>query len=55
MPWCGLFIAIVADRADIERRPERNPPRLYLSALEWTMLDYARLRDQARACVVQTR
>ena len=35
IPWCGLFMAIVAHRANIERRPERNPPRLYLSALEW--------------------
>lgn len=35
IPWCGLFMAIVAHRANIERRAERNPPRLYLSALEW--------------------
>jgi uncharacterized protein (TIGR02594 family) len=35
IPWCGLFMAIVAHRANIERRPERKPPRLYLSALEW--------------------
>lgn len=35
IPWCGLFMAIVAHRANIERRPERNPPRLYLAALEW--------------------
>ena len=65
IPWCGLFMAIVALRANRERRPERNPPRLYLSALQWAsfgtatpkgaaleraMLDYARLRDQARTC-----
>ncbi|WP_296577535.1 TIGR02594 family protein [Phreatobacter sp.] len=35
IPWCGLFMAIVAHRANLERRTERNPPRLYLSALEW--------------------
>ena len=35
IPWCGLFMAIVAHRANIERRPERNPPKLYLAALEW--------------------
>lgn len=35
IPWCGLFMAIVAHRANIERRFERNPPPLYLSALEW--------------------
>lgn len=36
IPWCGLFMAIVAHRANLELRSERNPPRLYLSALEWT-------------------
>ena len=35
IPWCGLFTAIVVLRANIERRPERNPPRLYLAALDW--------------------
>ena len=35
IPWCGLFMAIVAHRANAERRPERNPPKLYLWALEW--------------------
>ena len=35
IPWCGLFMAVIAYRANFERRPERNPPRLYLSALEW--------------------
>ena len=35
IPWCGLFMAIVALRANIEHRAERNPPRLYLAALEW--------------------
>lgn len=36
IPWCGLFMAVVAHRANPEGRPERNPPRLYLSALQWT-------------------
>ena len=35
IPWCGLFMAVVAHRANLERRPERNPPELYLSALQW--------------------
>lgn len=35
IPWCGLFMAIAAHRANFERRPERNPPKLYLAALEW--------------------
>lgn len=35
IPWCGLFMAVIAHRANIERRPPRNPPRLYLAALEW--------------------
>jgi uncharacterized protein (TIGR02594 family) len=36
IPWCGLFMAVIAHRANTERRPERNPPKLYLSALAWT-------------------
>lgn len=35
IPWCGLFMAIAAHRANRERRPERDPPRRYLSALAW--------------------
>jgi uncharacterized protein (TIGR02594 family) len=35
IPWCGLFMGVVAHRANMERCPERNPPRHYLSALEW--------------------
>lgn len=35
IPWCGLFMAVVADRANIDRRPDRNPPEKYLSAAEW--------------------
>jgi uncharacterized protein (TIGR02594 family) len=34
--WCGLFMAVVAVRANVESRPERMPPEKYLSALEWT-------------------
>jgi uncharacterized protein (TIGR02594 family) len=41
IPWCGLFMAVIALRANIERRPERNPPRLYLSALEWASFGVA--------------
>jgi hypothetical protein len=33
VPWCGLFVAIVAHRANTERRPERVPPATYLWAL----------------------
>ena len=35
IPWCGLWMAVVAHRANVERRPDRAPPRKYLSALEW--------------------
>jgi hypothetical protein len=55
IPWCGLFMAVIAHRANTQigccrsenkecaspehrtcmRRPERNPPKLYLAALEW--------------------
>lgn len=34
IPWCGLFIAVVAVRA-AQGRPERMPPDKYLSALAW--------------------
>ena len=34
IPWCGLFMAIVAARAS-QARPERFPPDKYLSALAW--------------------
>jgi len=34
-PWCGLFCAVVAARANVDNRPERRPPVKYLSALEW--------------------
>ncbi len=34
--WCGLFMALVAVRANTDRRPERWPPDKYLSALSWT-------------------
>lgn len=35
IPWCGLFMALVAARANVERRADREPPREYLAALNW--------------------
>jgi uncharacterized protein (TIGR02594 family) len=35
IPWCGLFMAVIALRANREHRPERDPPKRYLSALAW--------------------
>jgi uncharacterized protein (TIGR02594 family) len=35
IPWCGLFMAVVALRANDAKRPSRNPPEKYLSAAEW--------------------
>lgn len=35
VPWCGLFMAVVAVRADPERRPERMPPPTFLWARSW--------------------
>jgi uncharacterized protein (TIGR02594 family) len=35
IPWCGLWMAVVAHRANPERRPEREPPRDYLAAISW--------------------
>lgn len=34
VPWCGLFMAVVAVRA-AGGRPERLPPPQYLAALSW--------------------
>ena len=35
IPWCGLFIAYVVDKANDAKRPERAPITKYLSAGEW--------------------
>ena len=35
IPWCGLFMAVVAARAS-QNRPERFPPNKYLAALAWS-------------------
>jgi uncharacterized protein (TIGR02594 family) len=35
IPWCGLFMAVVTMRANKQKRPERNPPNNFLSALAW--------------------
>lgn len=34
VPWCGLFMAVVAARS-AQGRPERFPPNKYLAALAW--------------------
>ncbi|WP_448585359.1 TIGR02594 family protein [Thermaurantiacus sp.] len=34
IPWCGLFMAVVAVRS-AQNRPERLPPNKYLAALAW--------------------
>lgn len=36
IPWCGLFIAVIAHRANPERRPDREPPATYLWAQSWS-------------------
>lgn len=33
--WCGLAMAVCAVRANVDSRPDRNPPDKYLSALAW--------------------
>jgi uncharacterized protein (TIGR02594 family) len=35
IPWCGLFMAVVAMRGNPDKRPERNPPANFLAALSW--------------------
>jgi uncharacterized protein (TIGR02594 family) len=49
-PWCGLFMAVCAVRANLDNRPERRPPEKYLSAIEWDtfgfeVLEGAKLGD----------
>jgi uncharacterized protein (TIGR02594 family) len=34
IPWCGLFMGVVAVRAG-QGRPDRRPPDKYLAALSW--------------------
>ena len=49
IPWCGLFMAVVAHRANPEGRTERRPPKLYLSALQWS--GWGTPVDKAKACL----
>lgn len=35
IPWCGLFMAVVAVRANTDKRADRWPPDKYLSAMSW--------------------
>lgn len=36
IPWCGLFMGVVAKRANVAGRADRAPPEKYLSAAEWS-------------------
>lgn len=46
IPWCGLFMAVVAVRS-CQDRPERFPPVQYLSAMEWANFGVAVGKKQA--------
>lgn len=35
IPWCGLWMAVITVRSNIDKRPERNPPDKYLAAASW--------------------
>jgi uncharacterized protein (TIGR02594 family) len=35
VPWCGLFMAVCAVRANVDNRFDRRPPNKYLSAAQW--------------------
>lgn len=35
IPWCGLFMAVAAARANPRALDDRQPPRAYLAALAW--------------------
>lgn len=41
IPWCGLWMAVVACRANPDRRADRAPPEKYLSAVEWAKFGVA--------------
>ncbi len=36
IPFCGLGMAVVAQRANTDNRPERRPPERFLSAASWS-------------------
>jgi len=46
IPWCGLWMAVVAVRAS-QGRAERMPPVKYLSALEWQHYGEAVAKEDA--------
>lgn len=41
IPWCGLFMAVVAKRANTAGRKDRAPPEKYLSAASWASFGVA--------------
>lgn len=49
IPFCGLGMALCAVRANVDNRPERNPPDKYLSAASWAhygvAVEHAELGD----------
>jgi uncharacterized protein (TIGR02594 family) len=56
IPWCGLWMAVVAHRANVERRPERAPPRDYLAAYEWRLFGREIPRNRAAlgdVCIIR--
>lgn len=47
IPWCGLFMAVIAARASQGRR-ERFPPTKYLAALEWASFGHGVPKHEAQ-------
>lgn len=50
IPWCGLFMGVVAARS-AQARPERFPPKGYLSALAWASWGKGVPRKLENICV----
>lgn len=45
-PWCGLWMAVITVRANVDKRADRWPPDKYLSAAAWA--NYGVPVDKAR-------
>ena len=46
IPWCGLFMAIIAHRSNPDKLNNRKPVEKYLSALEWNKFGSPVIADE---------
>lgn len=45
--WCGLFMAYVAMKSNVDDRPDRRAPNNFLAALSWASFGEPVAKDQA--------